>query len=158
MLFFHLPYRKLTSNIENSNHSFEEQKSPPVIFPPLILLPIPTPYSIQILSSKIKKTVNFKKTKKPLLKGGYNNKTRNQIRIPDLKKSKLFFIQYIFFGSRMRKLLFSPFSVDIVSVHIYKKKSIPTSICVRSLSYIYHYYHTQLHTYYCIQTTRSNNQ
>jgi len=54
MLFFHLPYRKLTSNIENSNHSFEKQKSPPVIFPPLILLPIPTPYSIQILS-KIKK-------------------------------------------------------------------------------------------------------
>ena len=62
MLFFHLPYRKLTSNIENSNKSFEKQKSPPVIFPPLILLPIPTPYSIQILS-KIKKTVNFK-TKK----------------------------------------------------------------------------------------------
>jgi len=66
MLFFHLPYRKLTSNIENSNHSFEKQKSPPVIFPPLILLPIPTPYSIQILSSKIKKTVNFKKNKKSL--------------------------------------------------------------------------------------------
>jgi len=39
-----------------------------------------------------------------------------------IKKSKLFFfIQYIFFGSRMRKLLFSPFSVDQVSVHLYKK-------------------------------------
>jgi len=65
MLFFHLRYRKLTSNIENSNHSFEKQKSPPVIFPPLILLPIPTPYSIQILSSKIKKKQSTsKKTKK----------------------------------------------------------------------------------------------
>jgi len=80
MLFFHLPYRKLTSNIENSNKSFEKQKSPPVIFPPLILLPIPTPYSIQILS-KIKKQ-STSKQKKPLLKGGYN-KTTNQIRIPD---------------------------------------------------------------------------
>lgn len=107
MLFFHLRYRKLTSNIENSNHSFEKQKSPPVIFPPLILLPIPTPYSIQILS-KIKKTVNFKKTKKPLLKGGYN-KTRNQIRIPDLKKSKLFFIQYIFFWLAYAKALIFSF-------------------------------------------------
>merc|ERR1740129_585890 len=71
----------------------EADKPPPVIFPPLILLPIPTPYSIQILS-KIKKN--------------------SQLQI--------------------------------------QKKSIPTSICVRSLSYIYHYYHTQLHTYYCIQT------
>jgi len=72
MLFFHLPYRKLTSNIENSNHSFEKQKSPPVIFPPLILLPIPTPYSIQILSKIKKKQSTSKKQKKPLLKGGYN--------------------------------------------------------------------------------------
>lgn len=65
MLFFHLRYRKLTSNIENSNHSFEKQKSPPVIFPPLILLPIPTPYSIQILS-KIKKKQSTSKKQKSL--------------------------------------------------------------------------------------------
>lgn len=108
MLFFHLPYRKLTSNIENSNHSFEKQKSPPVIFPPLILLPIPTPYSIQILS-KIKKKQSTSKNKKSLYSKVDTTKTRNQIRIPDLKNQKLFFIQYIFFWLAYAKALIFSF-------------------------------------------------
>jgi len=93
MLFFHLPYRKLTSNIENSNKSFEKQKSPPVIFPPLILLPIPTPYSIQILS-KIKKQSTSKQ------KSLYSKVDTTKLQTKSeflIKKSKLFFfIQYIF--------------------------------------------------------------
>jgi hypothetical protein len=70
MLFFHLRYRKLTSNIENSNHSFEKQKKPPGDFFSLNTTAYPHP--LFKFSQKSKKTVNFKKQKKPLLKGGYN--------------------------------------------------------------------------------------
>jgi len=97
MLFFHLPYRKLTSNIENSNKSFEKQKSPPVIFPPLILLPIPTPYSIQILS-KIKKQSTSKQ------KSLYSKVDTTKLQTKSeflIKKSKLFFSSNTFFLARV---------------------------------------------------------
>ena len=58
----------------------------------------------------------------------------------------------------MRKLLFSPFSVDQVSVHLYKKNRYQRLFVFEaSLTFII-IITQQLHTYYCIQTTRSNNQ
>merc|ERR1719319_392505 len=62
MLFFHLPYRKLTSNIENSNKSFEKQKKPPGDFSSLNTTAYPHPL-FNSNSLKNQKTVNFK-TKK----------------------------------------------------------------------------------------------
>jgi hypothetical protein len=113
MLFFHLPYRKLTSNIENSKYSFEKTKSPPVIFPPLILLPIPARPLFNFNSLKNSQILNKKAFTQRWIPTKLQTKSEFLI-----KKSKTFlFIQYIFFGSRMRKLLFSPFSVDQVSVH-----------------------------------------
>lgn len=80
MLFFHLPYRKLTSNIENSKSSFEKTKKPPGDFSSLNTTAYPRPYSISILS-KNQKQSNPKQ--KSLYSKVDTNKTTNQIRIPD---------------------------------------------------------------------------
>lgn len=92
----------------------KKQKSPPVIFPPLILLPIPALIQFQF-SQKIKNSQIL--NKKAFTQRWIPTKLQTKSEFL-IKKSKTFlFIQYIFFGSRMRKLLFSPFSVDQVSVH-----------------------------------------
>ena len=64
MLFFHLRYRKLTSNIENSNHSFEKQKKPPGDFSSLNTTAYPHPLYNSNSLLKNQKNSQLQKNKK----------------------------------------------------------------------------------------------